>query len=139
MEGHSTSLPCGNSVDGLPHACYTEPHQIGSPRHPRTSVNFVIAFVFLTDFYIMVTNFDILTLEISYWSFILCDHQLPSSIKLRLLTTAFVFQNDEKMMEILKQSENFKDLHFHLEITPLWRIIDNDTSATRSIKSLLII
>ena len=24
MEGHSTSPPCGNLVDGLPHACHTE-------------------------------------------------------------------------------------------------------------------
>ena len=25
MERHSTSPPCGNLVDGLPHDCYTEP------------------------------------------------------------------------------------------------------------------
>ena len=24
MKEHSTSLPCGNLVDGLPHACHTE-------------------------------------------------------------------------------------------------------------------
>ncbi len=50
MKGHSTSPPCGNSVDGLPHDCHTEPRSIGSTRHPRTSVNFVIAFAFLVNY-----------------------------------------------------------------------------------------
>ena len=37
---------------------------IGSARHPRTSVNFVIASAFLVNFYIMVTSFVVLTLTI---------------------------------------------------------------------------
>ena len=65
-ERHSTSPPCGNLVDGLPHDCHSEPRSIGSARHPRTSVNFVIAFLFLIKFYIMVTSFVLLNLKISY-------------------------------------------------------------------------
>ena len=57
MKGHSTSPPCGNLVDGLPHSLYTEPRSIGSARHPRTSFNFVVAFVFLVNFYTVVTSF----------------------------------------------------------------------------------
>ena len=59
----------------------TKPRSIGSARHPRTSVNFVIAFVFLIKFYIRVSSFVRLTLKISYWSLIFCDYQLPSSFK----------------------------------------------------------
>ena len=39
---------------------------IGWTWHPRTFINFVIAFVFLTKFYIMVTRIALLTLKISY-------------------------------------------------------------------------
>ena len=100
MKRHSTSPPCGNLVDGLPHDCHTEPRSIGSARHPRTSVNFVVAFAFLINFYIMVTSFVLLILKISYWSLIFCEYQLPSSIKPWFPTRAQVFQNNEKMMKI---------------------------------------
>ena len=64
--GSALRVPGGNPVDGLPPARHTEPRSIGSARHPRTSVNFVIAFVFLIKFYIRVTSFVLLTLKISY-------------------------------------------------------------------------
>ena len=115
MMRHSTSRPCGNLVDGLPHDCHTEPRSIGWARHPRTSVNFVVAFVFLINLYVMVTSFVLLTLNISYWSFILCDFQLPSSIKPLLLTAAFVFQNVEND-ENFENFRKYQEIHFHFEI-----------------------
>ena len=38
---------------------------IGWAWHPRTSMNFVVEFVFLMKFYIRVTSFVLLTLKIS--------------------------------------------------------------------------
>ena len=108
-----------NQINGLPPARHTEPRSIGSARHPQTSVNSVIAFVFLIKFYIMVTSFVLLALKISYWSFIFCDFQPPSSMKPWLPTTAFVFQNVEKMMKILKISEKPQEIYFYFEI-PNW-------------------
>ena len=61
--------------------------------------------MFLINFYIMVTGFVLLNLKISYWSFIFCDFQRPSSTKPWLLTAAFVFQNvenDENFENIIK-------------------------------------
>ena len=82
----STSYPSGNQIDGS----------------PLVAINFVIAFVFLTKFYIMSYWFALLTLKISYWSFILCEYQLPSSIKPWLSTAASVSKNVEKWWKILK-------------------------------------
>ena len=65
-ERQSTSPPCGNLVDGLPRDRHTETQSIRRTRHPRTSVNFAIEFVFLVKFYIMSYWFALLTLKISY-------------------------------------------------------------------------
>ena len=86
----------------------TEPRSIGSARLPRTFVNFVVAFVFLTKFYITVTSFVLLTLKISYWSLIFGDYQRPSSIKPWWTTRLWVFQNDENMMKTLKILKNIR-------------------------------
>ena len=56
----------GNPVDGLPPARHTEPRWIGLAGHQRTSMNFVVAFVFLVSFHIMVISFVLLTLKILY-------------------------------------------------------------------------
>ena len=45
MKGHSTSLPCGNLVDGSPHDCHTEttakPARLGSAENGKLMENFV--------------------------------------------------------------------------------------------------
>ena len=112
-------VPGGNLVDGLPPARHlksnTEPRSIGSARHPRTSVNFVIAFVFLRMFYIWVTSFVPFTLNTSYWSLIFCDYELPSSIKPWLTRGLWVFQmlkNDEK----IEISEKSQKIYFYFKI-----------------------
>ena len=51
MERHSTSPPCGNLVDGLPHDCHTEPRWIGLDLDPRISVKFVVGFMFSILYY----------------------------------------------------------------------------------------
>ena len=113
QEKSSTEVICstssgGNQVDGLPPARHTEPRSVGSARHPRTFVNFVIAFVFLMKFCIRVIRFVLLTTKISYWSSILCEYQLPSWSKPLLTTGPWVFQNDEKC-------ENFANSYFQKE------------------------
>ena len=90
----------------------TEPHQIGWTRHPRTSMNFVVAFVFLVKFHIMVTSFVLLTLKISYWSFIFCKYQRLSSIKPQFLGGVRDFEHDEKMINILKILEKISGNSF---------------------------
>ena len=87
-------------------------HQIGSDRHPRTSVNFVVAFVFPVNFYIRVTRFVLLTWKISYWSLISCEYQLLSSIKSWFPTRARVFQNDGKWWKFQKFQKNLEKFIF---------------------------
>ena len=45
MERHFTSAPCGNLVDGLPHACHTEtmakPGRLGPAQNDEPMQNFV--------------------------------------------------------------------------------------------------
>ena len=122
--------PCGNLVDGLPHDCHkTEPHRIGWAGHPRTSMNFVVEFVFLVNFCIMVTSFVLLTLNISYWSFIFCEYQLPSSIKPLLTTGVWVFQKWWKMMIFFKKIRKISGNSFSFRNSKLntstWRNIDD--------------
>ena len=54
MKRHSTSPPCGNLVDGLPHACHTETiaklARLGPAKNGATLENFIE----LTMFYIMI-------------------------------------------------------------------------------------
>ena len=54
MEKHSTSAPCGNLVDGLPHDCYTEtvakPARLGPAQNDKP-MHF---FIELTVFCIMI-------------------------------------------------------------------------------------
>ena len=54
MSGHSTSPPCGNLVDGLPHDCHTETiaklARLGPAKNDATLENFIE----LTMFYIMM-------------------------------------------------------------------------------------
>ena len=44
MKGHSTSPPCGNLVDGLPHACHTKIiaklARLGSAKNDTTLTKF---------------------------------------------------------------------------------------------------
>ena len=47
LKRHSTSPPCGNLVDGLPHDCHTEPQWIGLTLDP------IVGFRFLMMLYIM--------------------------------------------------------------------------------------
>ena len=45
MKRHSTSPPCGNLVDGLPHDCHTEtiakPDRVGPAQNGKPMQNFV--------------------------------------------------------------------------------------------------
>ena len=45
MKSHSTSPPCGNLVDGLPHDCHTEtvakPARLGPAKNDTTLENFI--------------------------------------------------------------------------------------------------
>ena len=45
MERHSTSPPCGNLVDGLPHACHAEtvakPGRLGPAQNDKPMQNFL--------------------------------------------------------------------------------------------------
>ena len=103
--------------------------EFGWVGHPRTSMNFVIAFVFLVNFYIMVTSFVLLTFKISYWSFIFCDFQLPSSVKRWLLTATFDFQNVEKWWKFRKfqkiSGNSFSFWNSELSNFP-WKKIDDE-------------
>ena len=46
-KGHSTSLPCGNLVDGLPHACHTKTIAKRARVRPRTQIVFSMKKLFL--------------------------------------------------------------------------------------------
>ena len=102
---------------GLKHN--TEPQSIGSARDPRTSVNFVIAFVFLLNFYVKVTSFVLLTLNISYWSLILCDYQLLCSTKPLFPTLGRVRRNVEKWGNFIFFI--FKSTYFIFENCKIWK------------------
>ena len=45
MKGHSTSPPCGNLVDGLPHDCHTEtvakPDRLGPAQNGKPMQNII--------------------------------------------------------------------------------------------------
>ena len=60
---HSTSPPCGNLVDDLPRDCHTETQSIRRTGHPRTSMNFVVSFVFLIKFHIMSYWFAVINFK----------------------------------------------------------------------------
>ena len=102
MERHSASPPCGNLVDGLPRDCHTEPRWIGPSLDPRRSVIFVDIFMFLVIFHIRSYWFVTFRSFISYWSLILCDYQLPCSIKPLFWTSPSLFQNVEKWWNFQK-------------------------------------
>ena len=50
MKKHSTSPPCGNLVDGLPHDCHTEtvakPARLGPAENDETLENFIELLIF---------------------------------------------------------------------------------------------
>ena len=78
-------------------------------------MNFVVAFVFLVRFYIMVTSFVLLILEISYSRLILCDYQFELDGTL-IINPAVVFQNDEKWWKFWKFQKILRN------IIPIWRV-----------------
>ena len=96
MERHSTSPPCGNLVDGLPHDCHTEPWWIGVTLAPRRFMIMVDIFMFLVTFHIRSYWFVTFRSFILYWSLIFCEFQLLSSTKPRLTTSRCLRQNVEK-------------------------------------------
>ena len=46
-----------------------------------------------------------------YWSSILCYYQRPSSTKAWLLNSAFVFDNNEKMLKTIESWERYHGIH----------------------------
>jgi hypothetical protein len=108
MKRHSTSPPCGNLVDGLPHDCHTEPRWIGPSLDPRRFMILVDIFMFLVIFCIMSYWFVTFRSFILYWSLILCEYQLSSSTKPSFSTPGRVHQNVEKMMKISNFHGNFE-------------------------------
>ena len=56
MEGHSTSPPCGNLVDGLPHDCNTETIAKLARLGPAKNGTTLKIFIELTTFCIMIND-----------------------------------------------------------------------------------
>ena len=125
MKRHSTSPPCGNLVDGLPHDCHTEPRWIGVTLAPRRSIILVDIFMFLETFCIMSYWFGTLEPFISYWSLISCEYQLWWSSKPRLTNQSASTQKCWKNDEILEFQRKFVSKtpgsgNLHLRSSP-WR------------------
>ena len=109
MQRHSTSPPCGNLVDGLPHDCHnTEPRWIGVTLDPRRFMIMVDIFMFLVIFYIMSDWFVTFRCFILYWSLIFGEYQPWCSTKPWLTTSVTLHQNVEKMMKCSNFHENFE-------------------------------
>ena len=99
-------------------------------------MNFVSAFVFLVKFWIMVTRIALLTLKISYWSFILCEYELLSSIKPLLTTTVLVFQNVENLMKFSKIFEKSQKIRLHQHMN-FWMSSNEDL--IREVSKMLVL
>ena len=76
--------------------CHTEPRWIGVSLAPRRFMIMVDIFMFLVKFHIRSYWFVTFRSFILYWSWILCEFQLPSSTKPRLTTSRCLRQNVEK-------------------------------------------
>ena len=118
MKRHSTSPPCGNLVDGLPHDCHTQPRWTGLTIDPQRSVILVDILMFLKIFHIRSYWFVTFRPFILYWSLILCEYQLWRSMKPLFSTPGRARKNVEKMMKFLnfheKSHRKFLDLEIYI-------------------------
>ena len=76
MKRHSTSPPCGNLVDGLPHDC----HNTGArgnlvPNRPSLFIPLTCLKMFLLMKTIMTWNCDTWKVFFTYWSLILAEYE----------------------------------------------------------------
>ena len=130
----------GNQVDGLPPARHTELRWIGLTMDPQRSAILVEIFMFLVISYIRSYWFVTFKSLILYWSWILCEYQLPCSIKFFFSTLGWIYQNVEKWWFFQKiwkiqfskakpflfrnlKTYFFGKLYFHLKIFMLTNVL----------------